>query len=386
MKLRKSTWITLGVGIFIVAAVVIYMLYRGELSKQREVRDSLDEARTTNTLLLSQKSSLQAELDSLKEEYTQWQDQISQLQSELSQETTALNQTKAKFPQLVQSIEYGQTLFAFAQSHNLEVTGLTAAEPTSESVENIPYSATSLKIDVRGEVADILDFINTITTSADFQAAVLEPVNMTIPKPLLDEEKSTIEEGIRQNLVAGAVAQLTSEDIMGFMLEAVKEVSGQTIDARTIEDMATTIRAEIVDSVEEHVLELLPGDLAQLIVEHISGSIVQQVVTPLAQDIYDLIVDLGPGETLTEALNGLLGADIAGLLGEEIGGVMPGDITNLLDGYIAQLVEEKMTAAAGAKVEDLVQATTAQTIKEKEMTSATITLVIYGYEGESNGQ
>lgn len=216
MRLKKTTWITLGVGLFIIAAVLVYMVYQGQAKNRQEAETSLDEASDAVVVLLASKGNLEAKLSGLEEELAQWQGQIDQLEAELNQAISVLGQTEAGFPGLVESIEYDEALFSFARTNDLEVESLGATEPVDKPVEGITYSTTSFTVKVRGEVADILDFVNTIVTNDDFQTAIIEPVSMSVPRPLTELEKADLtEEEIKEKETPSATITLTIYSYQG---------------------------------------------------------------------------------------------------------------------------------------------------------------------------
>jgi hypothetical protein len=185
---------TLAVGLFIIAALGLYMVYQGQAKKQGAAEADLAEVQAEIPVLVADKQDLETELSGLEAELAQWQDQISQLESDLSQSISDLSQTEARFPSLVESIEYDEALFAFAQANNLEIASLGVTEPIKKNVGGITYLTTSFSLKVRGEVADILDFINTIVNDDDFQTAIIKPVSVLVPRPLTEQEKEGLTE------------------------------------------------------------------------------------------------------------------------------------------------------------------------------------------------
>lgn len=210
MRLKKKTWITLGVGLFIIAAVLVYMVYQGQAKDRQEAEASLDEASDTVVVLFASKRNLEDKLSGLAEELAQWQGQIGQLEAELNQAISVLGQTEAGFPGSVESIEYDEALFGFARANDLEIESLGVTEPVDENVEGIIYSTTSFTVKVRGEVADILDFVNIIVTDDDFQTAILKSASIAIPRPLTELEKADLtEEEIKERETPSATITLT---------------------------------------------------------------------------------------------------------------------------------------------------------------------------------
>lgn len=382
MKLSRTSWIVLGVGLFVIAGITLYVVYQGQAGDRQDARDRLAEAQAALPAVISEKNDAESQLGQLEDELAQWQSELDQLETDLAQVELALAQAKLRLPGSVESIEYGEKLFALADSSNLDVAILNASEAIDVQIEGISYSTTSFTLEVWGRVADILDFINAAVADNDFRTAVLEPISISMPELLTDAEKEDIEETIRAELTAEAIAELTTEDIIGFMLEAIAEVTGQQIGTLTVEEIAETIRGKIASLVEEDFVALLPGDLAELIEEHIVGSIVDTIVGPLAQEIADLITAAGEEGFLEEDLVALLGEDMAGLLGEGIAGALPGEIEDLLSEYIAKLVEEKMAESVAGLVEGVVGVLAAEQIAEIEQPAVIINLIIYAYKGE----
>ena len=415
MKLSRIFWIILGVGLFVVAAVVLYMVYQGEVKEQQGAKDKVAAAEAVNENLSSKNEDLEAGLAQLEAELAQRQitvgelaDELSLLEDELSQledervqavlqAIALLDETAAKFVSSIESIEYDEILFEFAQDSNLVVVSLTVSEPRPVVEGDITYYNTEFTVNIQGDVADILGFISTLVADYDFKTAILEPINIKVPEPLTDAEKECMKEGVREELTeeatAEATAEITTEDLVGFIIEAIAEVTGpesdwpEEIGTLTFEEIAQVIKEKIDAMVEAGFIDLLSGDLAELIEEHIANSIICKITDPMAEEIAALIVEIEEEGYNYDDLVELLGEDIAELLGEEIAGATKGDIAGLLNKYIAELVEEKMTASVAELVdeeliEELVEEKVAEEIEELEMPSATITLNIYTYEGE----
>ena len=185
MKLSRTAWLILGIGIFVIAFVSLYVVYLQQGREQQRLDDSLSLAQATLPTLVTERDDLTS--------------QLSQSESELAQAQSLLYEVKAKFDDSVESIEYGEELFNIADDCDLEITNLTASEPSDEEVESITYSdeevesvtysITSFTVEVEGTVAHILDFINTIATDEYFINATIELVKMEVPEPGEGQEK-----------------------------------------------------------------------------------------------------------------------------------------------------------------------------------------------------
>lgn len=60
--------------------------------------------------------------------------------------------------------------------------------------EDVTYLITTFTVKVKGEVADILEFIDTIVTHSDLTTATIELANINVPEPLTEEEKEALTE------------------------------------------------------------------------------------------------------------------------------------------------------------------------------------------------
>ena len=175
MRLSKTAWFILGTGVFIIALIALLVFNSQQAGEQERLEENL--------------SASQALLPQLTSEREALGNQLTPLESQLSEATLSLSRSKAKFPDEVESIEYDEELFMSAQDCNLEIVSLTASEPHDRLVEDIvAYSITNFEVEVRGKVADMLAFINIITTGGYFTSATVELVNMSIPEPDKEEE------------------------------------------------------------------------------------------------------------------------------------------------------------------------------------------------------
>jgi len=174
MKLSKVAWLILGIGILVIATGSLYMVYLQEGREQQALNNSLSDA--------------QAEYSRLTTDRGEKESQLTQLKGELADAESSFDEAEAKFPASVESIEYGAELFRIADGHDLVISTVTSSEPSYEGIGDITYFVTSFTVKVEGEVANILDFINTIATSDYFTSATIGVVSMGIPEPLAVEK------------------------------------------------------------------------------------------------------------------------------------------------------------------------------------------------------
>ena len=244
LRLSKTAWLILGIGIFIIAFGGLYMLYSQQDNEGKQLDDSLLAAQTTLPKVTSEKEDWERQL-------TQLESQLTQLDSQLTQATSLLAQRKMSFPESVESIEYDERLFQIANGSGLEITTLTASEPGDETVEvevedieveDITYSVTSFMVNVKGKASElpfeteealqnyidvtvdkILAFITTIVTDKDFTTATVELVNINIPEPLTDEEKEQMKEERTKDIMKRLAEEELTEEEREELLEELAE-------------------------------------------------------------------------------------------------------------------------------------------------------------------
>lgn len=175
MKLSNTALLILGIGIFVIVLASLVWVYLEQRGERAALDDSLSAAQATVTTLVSEEKD--------------WESQLSQLESELAQATVLLSTAKLNFPHPVESIEVDEKLFMVADSWDLEVIGLTSSTPTKEVVENVTYSVTSFTVNIKGEVADILSFANTIATDEYFDNATVKLASANVPEPRIGGEE-----------------------------------------------------------------------------------------------------------------------------------------------------------------------------------------------------
>jgi len=162
IKIDKKVLLVVGIVIFAIVLGSLARTYAQQVREQSDLRASLQ--------------SQQNLLRTLSKEKENWEEKREQAES-------LLNSSQAKFPQSVESIEYGEDLFEIAQDCNLDLTGLFPSKPVDKKVGSVTYSISTFVIKVEGNVDDILDFIYALRTGDDFRlpwSADLKAVNIDI--------------------------------------------------------------------------------------------------------------------------------------------------------------------------------------------------------------
>ncbi|MFW6105447.1 MAG: hypothetical protein ACOC7P_02570 [Chloroflexota bacterium] len=144
MKRSKKVWLIVGIAILAIILAVLFSTYSQQAGERKQLENNLSTAQTLLPQLTAQKEDLE--------------DQLAQAQS-------LLDRSRAKFPESVECIEYGEDLFEIADDCDMSITRLTASKPTDSAT----YSVSSFTVDVKGDVSDILDFVDALRAGEDFQ-------------------------------------------------------------------------------------------------------------------------------------------------------------------------------------------------------------------------
>ena len=157
MKLSKKVWLVVVIVIFAVALGILFSIYSGQAGERAQLTDRMSNAQTLLPSLVANREKLE--------------DQLTQAES-------LLDESQAKFPEVLKSIEYGEDFFKVAYGQNLysmasgcgvELTSLTASKPSNKKVGTVTYSVSSFAVVVKGNIDDTLDFIDAIGTGIDYK-------------------------------------------------------------------------------------------------------------------------------------------------------------------------------------------------------------------------
>ena len=157
MKLSKKVWLVVVIVIFAVALGVLFSIYSGQNGERAQLTDRMSNAQTLLPSLVANREKLE--------------DQLTQAKS-------LRDESQAKFPEVLRSIEYGEDFFKVAYGQNLysmaagcgvELTSLTASKPSNKKVGAVTYSVSSFAIVVKGNIDNTLDFIDAIGTGIDYE-------------------------------------------------------------------------------------------------------------------------------------------------------------------------------------------------------------------------
>jgi hypothetical protein len=157
MKIGRRVGLVLAAVVIVAALVVAYVIYSGQAAQRNDLNNRLARAQTFLPSLTNQKNDLQAQLASAQ---------------------SSLGTSQAKFPQSVESIEYGEYLYGIAHDCNVQLTALTFPQPTTQTVGAVSYSVVSLTLPVSGALDNIFNFIQTLRTDDRFASTEIKAVTL----------------------------------------------------------------------------------------------------------------------------------------------------------------------------------------------------------------
>ena len=156
MKLSKKVGLIVVVVILAVVLGILFSIYSGQARERGDLQDRLSRTQTLLPALINQRDSLE---------------------KELAQAESSLDTSREEFPEVVESIEYGEDFFKIAYGQNLytmasgcgvELTRLTASNPINKKVGTVTYSISSFGVVVEGNTDNILKFIDALGTGIDY--------------------------------------------------------------------------------------------------------------------------------------------------------------------------------------------------------------------------
>ena len=172
MKLTKTSWLLLGIGIFIITLAGLGAVRYQQVNQQNQLNEELVLAEAKlNGSQLEQLSYQQGELE-----------------KQLSQAMAQLRTAKDMLSQPTVSIATSGTLFDTAKAYGVEVTELSSSGLVSEELEGVPCSVLSLTTRVEGDVSDLIGFITELNN--DFMTGVVQSVEISIPETISEEKPS----------------------------------------------------------------------------------------------------------------------------------------------------------------------------------------------------
>jgi len=172
LKLSKKTLLVIAAGAFVIIAASLGMVSSQRVGEQNQLNKQL-------TLAQSRLRAVQLETLSTQQ---------AELESQLGQATSQFEAVKALLAQPGGSVSASTILFDVARAHNLEVTEIASPGPTSDTLEGLACSVTSLTARVEGDVPNLVSFI--LKLNIHLTTGVVKSIAITIPEAASGEKAS----------------------------------------------------------------------------------------------------------------------------------------------------------------------------------------------------
>ena len=172
MKISKTSWLLIAIGVFIITMVSLGAVRYQQVNQQNQMNEELALAEMKlNEFQLEQLSDRQGELE-----------------EQLSQTISQLGAAKAILSQPNGSIAASGILFDIAEAYGVEVTEISSPGPTNDELEGIACSVLPLAARVEGNVPALINFITRL--NSDLTTGVVKSAEISIPEATGEEESS----------------------------------------------------------------------------------------------------------------------------------------------------------------------------------------------------
>ena len=164
MKLGKSSWILLAVGVSIIAFASLGLV----LFRQIDEKDQLD-----RELSLAQEGLNAADFTGISSQYEELDKQLLEIYLDIED-------AKVAFSQPTVSITSSDELFDIARVCDVEVIEISSSDLIPEEDEGINYFFMNLAATVEGEFPNLINFVTKLND--DFESGVVKSVVINIPE------------------------------------------------------------------------------------------------------------------------------------------------------------------------------------------------------------
>jgi outer membrane murein-binding lipoprotein Lpp len=173
LKLGKTSWFILVIGIFIVIVVSL------GLARSQQMREY---TRLSNELSVAEKRLSQVQVKQL----TQQQED---LQGKLDASTVQLTAAKDTLRQTVQSIDVTDKFYAIVKSCGTAVSSYSSSNVKSDKVGDLSCSVITLNAVVEGDVSNLINLVIRLNT--DFPTGLVNSAQISVP-PSADMGKPSV--------------------------------------------------------------------------------------------------------------------------------------------------------------------------------------------------
>ena len=176
IKLSQTTWLALGIGIFVIATASLGMAYSQQANQQSQLDEELSLAQLRLEKYLSEPPSSEKE----------------DLESRLAQAESQLEAAMDTLSQPVESIDVSNIVFKVAQDCDVEIIEISSSFPTSKKLGDITFSSLPLRVRIEGDVPNLINFI--LKWTEKYSTGAVVSVEITVPRTPEGEETEEVEE------------------------------------------------------------------------------------------------------------------------------------------------------------------------------------------------
>ncbi len=211
--------------------------------------------------------ALNSEIASNQAQITRGAEQIKEKEAEAFTLATRLAEAKALLAQTgfrssAESIEYDRLLFQIAADTQLLVKSINATPAQDMKEGNVIYQQTTFTVSLEGlapgvifstpvdstsyidgVVDNILEYINTLATSPDFDTAQVQSVSISAPEPMTEEEITRMIESINSQVAT----ELTDAEIEDKTEEELAALVQSKLAAKTSAEIAVLMEQAGLD-------------------------------------------------------------------------------------------------------------------------------------------
>ncbi len=164
MKLTKTSWLLLAIGIFVITVGSLGAARSQQLSDGQKLSDELALAKGRMSKL----------------DVTDLSARQGSLQEQMKQATQQLESARATLSQPNDSITISDSVFRIAATSGVEVTQMGSSSLARSNLTNIGGSTLPLIVLVRGEVPNLIDFVMRL--NSELTTGIVKSAQITIPK------------------------------------------------------------------------------------------------------------------------------------------------------------------------------------------------------------
>ncbi len=176
MKLGKTSWLILIVGVVIVAFASLGLARSRQVSEHEQLNEELTvaEMRLTNVKL------------------TELQARQGELEAQLDEATAQRKAAEDNLSPSNESIDVTDFLFVIAQACDVVINDINSSDLSSDKLAEVSFSVIRLSINVEGEVSSLISFVTRLNN--DFTTGVVDSVDISIPGITEEEVEGETEE------------------------------------------------------------------------------------------------------------------------------------------------------------------------------------------------